>query len=305
MGQYHKVVNLSRRESLEPNRCGDLKNIINIAYGEGQTMFALTLLLAGPWKGERVAIVGDYYMDSRRTKLHDKALKEAGIGRWIDPYDQEDMLWTDATETANATCVKSGCAIDAQRSWFYRGKKQSPWKVKPIDDLLVDDVKHIVVNLDRKELVDPEQLGDHPNVRVFSSTGAYGVTTGLAALLAISNDSSGGDLDDAERTGVIGAWAGDRIAVLKDTPKRRREFENISDLVRVCVRADSEHRPYWSSPEWVQVGIGKWERQRLNDKTQAFEWPRGKEPVSIDDLYLAGGLDVPDFGQSIDMQAGG
>lgn len=81
MGQYHTVVNLDKRERLEPHRLGTgLKLWEQLASAPG-TGAALVILLAsasngagggdltggpiiGRWRGDRIAFVGDYDGDS-------------------------------------------------------------------------------------------------------------------------------------------------------------------------------------------------------------------------------------------------
>lgn len=97
---------------------------------------------------------------------------------------------------------------------------------------------HIVVNLDKKEFLDPHKLGDGLKLlEQMNSRG--GVMAALWALLACSNGRGGGDIPDGveyELRGdppqaaevvpdpeyrrlaeeYIGRWAGDRIAVVGD-----------------------------------------------------------------------------------------
>ncbi|WP_024516994.1 hypothetical protein [Bradyrhizobium sp. Tv2a-2] len=84
MGQYHKTVNLTKREFLMPHDLGNgLKLWEQLNGGPGGIQDALTILLAvsngrgggdfgendpddivGRWGGDRVAIIGDYAEDS-------------------------------------------------------------------------------------------------------------------------------------------------------------------------------------------------------------------------------------------------
>ena len=73
---------------------------------------------------------------------------------------------------------------------------------------------HYVVNLDKHEFLHPhalgcglklwEQMANHP-----------GTATALIPLLACSNGRGGGDLRDDD-SGMVGRWAGDRIAIVGD-----------------------------------------------------------------------------------------
>lgn len=77
MGQYHKIVNLDKRQYLHPHAFGDGLKLVEFgSAGEG-TMMALAVLLAtdngrgggdlksnhplvGSWAGDRIVIAGDY-----------------------------------------------------------------------------------------------------------------------------------------------------------------------------------------------------------------------------------------------------
>jgi hypothetical protein len=77
MGEYFKVVNITKRQFLCPHSFGDGAKLLEFGSGGG-TMQALTVLLstrpfdhdgenlAGSWAGDRVVIVGDYADDEGR-----------------------------------------------------------------------------------------------------------------------------------------------------------------------------------------------------------------------------------------------
>jgi hypothetical protein len=92
MGQYYKIVNLDKRQYLDPSRFGTGPKLRTIAYSSCGILSALTILLAksdgtgggdipsegtGLWAGDRVVIIGDY--DS--TSLH----------RDLDEYDDVSL----------------------------------------------------------------------------------------------------------------------------------------------------------------------------------------------------------------------
>ena len=85
MGQYHRIVNLDKREYLNPPRFHEGTKLWEFAGG--QTTVALVFLLAahngrgggdmpkhnlaGSWAGDRIAIVGDYEDESDTISLKD------------------------------------------------------------------------------------------------------------------------------------------------------------------------------------------------------------------------------------------
>lgn len=60
MGQYHKVVNLSKREYITPYEFGHGAKLMEFGQSGVGFLFALSQLLLNDWKGDRIAIVGDY-----------------------------------------------------------------------------------------------------------------------------------------------------------------------------------------------------------------------------------------------------
>jgi hypothetical protein len=122
MGQYHIVVNLDRKEYINPHKVGcGLKQWEQLANHPG-TGAALLVLLAshstgngggdftgsegiiGRWRGERIAMVGDYddavtypvgYLTDNPP---DGMMTGAAIYRACDPDPDDGAPWTDVTD---------------------------------------------------------------------------------------------------------------------------------------------------------------------------------------------------------------
>jgi len=76
---------------------------------------------------------------------------------------------------------------------------------------------HLTVNLDKREFLDPHKLGQGLKLREQSYGGPGGVGAALIVLLAASNGRGGGDFDaSTDPDGMIGRWAGDRLAIVGD-----------------------------------------------------------------------------------------
>jgi hypothetical protein len=89
MGQYHKVVNLDKKQFLHPHRLGDGLKLGEFGCSSHGTMTALAYLLgvstgrgggdfdrgslAGTWGGDRIAIIGDYAEAKDLAPEHDAA----------------------------------------------------------------------------------------------------------------------------------------------------------------------------------------------------------------------------------------
>jgi hypothetical protein len=70
-----------------------------------------------------------------------------------------------------------------------------------------------IVNLDKKEFLEPHDFNDGSKLMEFGLSG-MGVMSGLAILLADGNGLGGGDL--GSENPIIGSWKGDRIVVAGD-----------------------------------------------------------------------------------------
>lgn len=75
---------------------------------------------------------------------------------------------------------------------------------------------HITANLSKKEFVHPHALGDGLKLVEQAGSGPGGVGSALILLLAASNGYGGGDFCAADPNGVVGRWAGDRVAIVGD-----------------------------------------------------------------------------------------
>ena len=123
-----------------------------------------------------------------------------------------------------------------------------------------------VVNLDKKEYLDPHSFGDGAKLLEFGCS-EVGMMTGLAILLADGNNRGGGDLRSDHS--LIGSWAGDRIVITGDYADEGRfnkgkqnlytyaedNFKNVSrDVIEVMkedvyIKADLEGNDFFKMME--------------------------------------------------------
>jgi hypothetical protein len=88
MGQYHKIVNLDKKQFLHPHTFGDGLKLMEFGQSSSGTLLGLTVLLScsngrgggdirsdsdlvGLWVGDRIAIVGDYSEAGDLAPEHD------------------------------------------------------------------------------------------------------------------------------------------------------------------------------------------------------------------------------------------
>ena len=106
MGQYHRIVNHSKRERLNPYAFGDGAKLLEFGASGCGTMLALAVLLAedngkgggdlnvvdvkaivGSWAGDEIAIVGDYGEPVRVSRGGRAAMSSAIEGGHDIPED--------------------------------------------------------------------------------------------------------------------------------------------------------------------------------------------------------------------------
>lgn len=100
MGQYHQVINMDKKQVLNPHKFGNGIKLLEFGMDGGSTMTGLAILLAvsngrgggdlhsdnkiiGTWAGDRIAIVGDYWEADEAA--------ERGIPTWEQFEEWEDI----------------------------------------------------------------------------------------------------------------------------------------------------------------------------------------------------------------------
>ena len=127
------------------------------------------------------------------------------------------------------------------------------------------------VNLDRQEFIDPEKMGDTPDL--------VGVMEGLSSRVALASTvhyqrRGGGDLDNLGPMVIAGRWRGDRIVLLGEegfkAPKSSlitqatvsQHFTDISDMALAFINAEE----YFGVERFVDEGEARTEPNALERK---------------------------------------
>lgn len=108
---------------------------------------------------------------------------------------------------------------------------------------------HLIVNLDKQQYIHPHNFNDGLKLLEFGCSGS-GAMTGLAILLADSNNRGGGDLRSEHP--IIGSWAGDRITITGDYGDEGRWLENI-DRGELQTIADEAYAEGYQQAERVNL----------------------------------------------------
>lgn len=206
MGQYYFLCNLDKRQRLGlplalfgsrffsgQKLCEQLHNLgvkpfLALALVDLTAVDDTPNSMWGSWSGDRVVLIGDYSDDSPNFLTEDEKLDLKNKSTTLPSLVGTEFQ--DLSENPN--------------EWIKNNHKLAE---------LFPASYHVVVNLDKKEYLDPEMFGDDTSVDSFAME-KDGVMKGLYSCLFYSTGSGGGDIEALKK----GRWAGDRLSIVeKDT----------------------------------------------------------------------------------------
>ncbi len=158
--------------------------------------------LVGEWAGDRLIITGDYSDYSPFPPL----------GEW-----KQGNLY-------NLVSDESGPFSDSHVEEAYQYYQMYKKSITKKLEKLYDGQIHMMVNLDKKEYLDPRAYGQK-NVTDFTETNG-GKMADLVLSLIHSTGCGGGDL---KATDSKSRWAGDRIVICSPEQLEIEEYTNVSD----------------------------------------------------------------------------
>lgn len=221
MGQYHYIVNLTKREFLHPHQFGNGLKLMEFGNSQGGVLAALAMLLMPErsWEGDRIAIVGDYAEDGDLPpEFHARTIFGNCMSSTYPDEKPEDPTLPLYRDISPQLCE----TLTRQYNVTFSG---GGWRdiVVPEEILATertwdgDERGLIIVNLDQCQFLDPWQFGSSRHVSRLPFARAGGVLTALAVLLAVSNGRGGGDFHDEDQHGhsrQSGRWGGARLAIM-------------------------------------------------------------------------------------------
>jgi len=223
MGQYYMLCNLDKRQrlSLPLSLWGSmffsgqklseqlanlgLKPILALALVDMTAVANNPNLLWGSWSGDRVVLLGDYSDDTPHFLTEDEKLE----------------LETKSTTLPKLVGTEFEDLMKEPKTWFMNNEMLSA---------LFNDPQHVIVNLDKREYLDPEQFGDDSSVDNFCLD-KDGVMKGLYSTLFYSTGRGGGDIEDLR----IGRWAGDRLSIVEKKTLAEDFYSDVSDHVETIL----------------------------------------------------------------------
>ena len=191
MGQYYRIVNVDRRQQLVPYDFDNGAKLMEWSYNRNHRVLALMNLLAGPWKGERVYVVGDYADLSDPAEPCHEPLKKV-----LRELCTED-LYSYAADHYTQICDTFSGRSDRGNETY-----------QLIPDITKDEGYRYIYNHATKQVIDLEKCPiewtwyDASHDKAFVTKVAP-----LPLLLAMGNGRGGGDYHDAfEGYMLVGSW---------------------------------------------------------------------------------------------------
>lgn len=276
MGQYHVIANLDKRLGYSPRSAGDFIKLTEFGHGGG-AMCALVTLLDEAWGGQRIAIVGDY---AETNDLPAEARLLAGVDpahlysavndpKGLRTQHGIDTDWRNVGWLARKVVEDSGHGTFDRQEWktrHYDGTVSTSHHYNCSLTSRPDGRQRVVVNLDRREKINPAEFGDSRSPGSFAVPDEVGGTLpALAVLLAVSSTGGGrGGGDFRGKSPLVGSWGGQRIGLLD--PADAGDYDDISSRMRDALTAagegiyrqadkgDVQRGDPWAEDPWERLG---------------------------------------------------
>lgn len=205
MGQYFIVVNLDDKTWVDPHNMNDLAKAVELGSNPCGLMTGIAALLGnGDWKSKHIALLGDY------TEPTDKA-GSTGLN-WNETVGVNSDL--DGQSSLHTVISKSSSwneiSKHARHLSYKTGNVSSGFSAVNTKKLGHRATNSVIFNEDKREFLDPKNLGDFLFWEDFAVSPTGGILSAFAGLLLTSNGQGGGDYPEHP---LIGSWAGDKISV--------------------------------------------------------------------------------------------
>ena len=224
MGQYYQLVNLCKKQSMSPvagmfrgggrvcfSKYTSGSKLAEQLHNLGvKPMLALALIamspdddspnpLWGSWAGDRVVLIGDYSDDVPHFLTEAEGIELQARGQNLYGQSYGEMA------------ADSG-------AWFKAEER--------LQEVVPSHVRHVFVNTDKDEFIDPFVFGSHQGFADFYQEGS-GVMKALYSCLFYSTGSGGGDIPAFRE----GRWAGNRLKVVPLSEAYSAEYKDVSHEV--------------------------------------------------------------------------
>ena len=269
MGQYFRIANLDKRETLDPFKFGSGLKLTESCYVGNHYVDAITHLLANDWHGDRVLLCGDYAWSEEGGSAAGRlrALAES------DPF-----------EAAEGFLDRSGDFASARGNEVYREVAPGRYgKVAVEGSFHIDAGHHRYVADETAGVFYDREKASVAFVGEWEGEPYITRMDPLMLFMAIGNGLGGGDYigEDAVNVGLVGSWAGHVITASDAPPVGLTEIECPFDEDGVLLTApDGEIR------RAVEVNGLDWNHVSVADLAKAVERMGGQAGQTVPTVTL-------------------
>lgn len=269
MGQYYRIANLDKRETLDPFKFGSALKLTESCYVGDDYVDAITYLLANDWHGDRVLLCGDYAWSEEGGS----AAGRLRVLAESDPF-----------EASEGFLDRSGDFASVRGNEVYREIAPNLYGKVPVDGTFLIDAGHYRYVADETAGVfyDREKA---PVVFVGEWEGEPYITRTdpLTLFMAIGNGLGGGDYigEDAVNVGLVGSWAGHVITASDVPPVGLTEIECPFDENGVLLTAPDDELA-----AAVEVNGLDWNHVSVADLAKAVERMSGQTGQTVPTVTL-------------------
>lgn len=269
MGQYFRIANLDKGETLDPFKFGSALKLTESCYVGNDYVDAITHLLANDWHGDRVLLCGDYAWSEEGGSAAGRlrALAES------DPF-----------EAAEGFLDRSGDFASARGNEVYREVAPGRYgKVAVEGSFHIDAGHHRYVADETAGVFYDREKAPVAFVGEWEGEPYITRTDPLTLFMAIGNGLGGGDYrgEDAVNVGLVGSWAGHVITASDAPPVGLTEIECPFDENGVLLTAtDDEIR------RAVEVNGLDWNHVSVADLAKAVERMGGQTGQTVPTVTL-------------------
>ena len=269
MGQYFRIANLDKGETLDPFKFGSALKLTESCYVGNDYVDAITHLLANDWHGDRVLLCGDYAWSEEGGSAAGRlrALAES------DPY-----------EAAKGFLDRSGDFASARGNEVYREVAPGRYgKVAVEGSFHIDAGHHRYVADETAGVFYDREKTPVAFVGEWEGEPYITRTDPLMLFMAIGNGLGGGDYigEDAVNVGLVGSWAGHVITASDAPPVGLTEIKCPFDENGVLLTApDDEIR------RAVEVNGLDWNHVSVADLAKAVDRMGGQTGQTVPTVTL-------------------
>lgn len=187
MGQYYLIVNVDKKEYIHPHNFGNGMKLMEWSWNGNRVIKALSNLMMGDWKGDRVYVVGDY----------------ADLAEY-NPYD-ENWLPTLRVLTEELGIHDGNHAEYPDERSLFAVAESKFTKLSPDETEWKETDARYIYNPKTMQYIDIEN-SPKTVIEFYDGESATYCASPLSLILAMGNNRGGGDYRNKTNEHLVGLW---------------------------------------------------------------------------------------------------